>query len=442
MLTAEEAFLWEFARCRRAVGGGRAVDPDLPETGLDWERVVEIAVDNRLPTLLAGYLQLTGLDARLPPTARGRLAVAVKLFDYRTRLFTRALRQFLDHAAARGLPVVVLKGLWLSHKVYGKANSRPGGDVDLLLRRQDVGAALNILEYQMGYGRWWQPLLDDRYYARHHLHQQRCNPGRGVWFEPHWRLDHPYTRLTVDYEAMLARTTAGELLGKPVRELAPADLLLTLVIHLVKHAVYLPATLHRPDLPRLILADGMLVYFLDVAELLQQRVDALDWPHLIELARESGAATMLGAVLRVCARYLGAPVPAEVLAALPVERPGPLSRLLMQGVADQTLAAYAGRDQGRFWRFLAGWQETIIFRPIRLLDFLHHLFPGADYLARRYGSHSPWTAARHLLLTGARYLRVGLDTVYYGWQRRRRLQTLSAAELDRFARWDPLLDEA
>lgn len=149
--------------------------------------------------------------------------------------------------------------------------------------------------------------MADPYYVRHHLHLQRCSRDLRIWFEVHWALDHPYTLLTVDYDAMMDRTTPGELLGAPVADLTPADMLLSLTIHLVKHALYLPSIIDRPDIARVVLADDILMYFLDVAEVIKQHQGDIDWSLTATLAHEWGAVDMLGAVLRVCATYLDAP---------------------------------------------------------------------------------------------------------------------------------------
>src|SRR5687768_17638533 len=53
------------------------------------------------------------------------------------------------------------------------------------------------------------------------------------------------------------------------------------------HAVYLPSLLERADLPRIIFADGMLMYYLDVTEVLKQYED-IDWDLMIKLARDWG----------------------------------------------------------------------------------------------------------------------------------------------------------
>ena len=417
-LTPEEQTLYFLVQTWR--------DPQPPPDAavLNWTRLVDLALLNRMQVLLDQVMTATGLHDALPPDAAQALQEGVAKYEYNARHLGHDLQQYLQFAAQIEQQVVVMKGLWLCKKIYGQDAMRPGGDIDVLMHHQDIPDALTILEEQMGYGRWWRPLLDDRYYDRHHLHQQRCNHDRSIWFEPHWLLDHPYTRLTVDYDGLLARTTPGELWGEPVRELDPSDLLLSLAIHLVKHAVYLPSTLKRPDLARLILADGMLMYFVDVAEALRHYEGAIDWDQTIELARQSGTVAVLGAVLQVCRRFLHANVPDQVLDALAIPPQGRVTTLLMNRMADHILAIYMGQEPDKLWTFLLGYQESAVFRPIRLLDLGQYLWPGSDYLQRRYGRVSAAVALRHLIRAGLRYVRVGYDTLFFTLKRKREVRQL------------------
>lgn len=416
-LTPEESFLWECARTWR-----QPRVPDLAQ--INWQRLVALALHNRMPTILHAYLERAGLLSQLPPAAARPLLQAVNRYERNAAHLGHDLAEYLRFAATRAQDVVVLKGLWLSLKVYGAAHMRPGNDIDLLLRKADIPACLRILETQMGYGGWWRPLLDDRYYARHHLHQQRCNHDRSIWIEPHWLFDHPYTMLTIDYDALMQRTQLAELLGQPVRELSPPDLLLSLAIHLVKHAVYLPSVIMRPNAARIILADGMLVYFVDVAEVLRHYEGQIDWPLTLQLARAGGVADILGSVLHVCQAHLAAPVPAAVLTALAGRGPDRLMRAVMNRMADHRLDTYLDKSTSRLWAFLLGYSESIVFRPIRLLDLAYYAWPNTDFLQRRYGHRGAGVRLGHLLRVMGQYARVGIDTVYFNWRRRQEVKAL------------------
>ncbi|MCB9430680.1 MAG: nucleotidyltransferase family protein [Ardenticatenaceae bacterium] len=417
-LTAEEAFLWHCALA------WRTPTPELIPVGLNWQRVAAMGQFNRMETLLCRVLTAVHHLDTLPAAALAPLQTGAAKFAQNAAIMGDSLHDYLRHAAERGIETAVLKGLSVSINTYGDPAMRPGGDIDILVRQKDVVASLEILDV-MEIGQNWPNLMDDRYYERHHLHQQRCTPDLKLWYEIHWALDHPLTRLTIDYEGMMDRATAGTLLGAPVHDLSVADNLIALTVHLVKHAVYLPAVLHRPDLARIILADGMLMYFLDVAELIKQHEKDVDWQQLVTLCRAYGTVEMMGAVLTVCRQLLETPVPEWVIAALPILPANRIKQVVMDKLVAHETAVHLGQQPSRLWNFLLITNGAFILRPIRLLDLSEYLFPGRDYLQRRYGAGGAATAVRHFLRALWQYGRVGIDTVYFTWERYWRLRRLN-----------------
>ncbi len=417
-LTREETFLWDCARSWRQPSALAIPDP------LDWERVVTVAVANRMPTLLHGVLTRRGLMEDLPEAARVVLSTAAHRMADSAAAMGESLAHYLRRAAAQGIDTVVLKGLSVSVNVYGDPAMRPGGDIDILVRPPDVAPSLRLLD-DMGIGPYWPNLMDDAYYARHHLHQQRCTRDLKIWYEIHWALDHPLSLLTLDYDAMMDRTTPGTLLDEPVRDLAPHDLILALAIHLVKHAVYLPSVVERPDLARIILADSMLMYYLDVAEAIAKLDSQIDWQQLIDTARAGGATNIVGSVLRACVRLFASPVPSWVRTSLTIDGPGSLTRRVMERVTAYEMATYLGEERSKLWEFLLVTNGAFILRPIRVIDLASYIMPQRDFLRRRYGRDSLSTALGHAVRAGVQYARLGVDTIYFTWERYRRLKSLN-----------------
>ncbi|HEX6033311.1 MAG TPA: nucleotidyltransferase family protein, partial [Anaerolineales bacterium] len=383
-----------------------------------WLRFAKILVHNRM-AVLATHI-FTRVQPSIPSHAEALIREQQERYERSAAKLGEALTTYLKAAEAQNIPTIVLKGLWLCERVYQLPSMRPGGDIDILVRRQDVDAGLKLLAEQ-GIDEFWPNLLKDEYFTRHHLHQQRSTADLNIWFEIHWALDHPYTLLTVDYESIFARAKPAHLLGAPIQEMATPDLLLSLAIHLVKHAVYLPSLVDRDDLPRIILADGMLMYYLDVTEVLKQYPD-IDWDLTIKLARDWGAVDILGSVLRVCKRYFNAPVPGKVFDALHISHPRGMTGQLMARAADQELAAYHGRQGSRFWNLLLASNGAFILRPIRILETLSYLFPPDDFLRRRYENADDSTRIRHFLIASMQMLRFGWDTFYFGMERYFRLK--------------------
>ncbi len=416
-MTTEESFLWQVARSWR--------QPDSLEVpgDLDWERIAEVAIPNRMATLLRNTLQTAGSWDLVPEAPRGAIEESVDRLAANAELLGRSLSQYLEKAGSRGLDTVVLKGLAISCNVYGDAAMRPGGDIDILVPRSQVGESIALLD-EMGIGTFWPNLMADPYYERHHLHHQRSDPDLKVWYEIHWALDHPYTLLTIDYDDILQRASLGELLGAPVRELAPPDLILSLAVHLVKHAVYLPDAHQRSDLPRLVLADGMLMYYLDIAETIHVYRDSLDWDALAALARRSGTVAIIGSVLRACRTLLGTPVPDTVLEGLPVPASGALTRYAMHKVVDREIAQYLGEPPSRFWDAMLVTNGAFILRPIRLLESAAYFLPPGEYFRRRYGRSSMFLRAGHVLRALFQFSRFAFDSVYFAIERHLRLKRI------------------
>ena len=412
-LTPEEKLAYEFANHWR----DENYRPDLLNT--NWTRFAKLLTHNRMSILAAPILERN--DADLPQDAQKLINEQAEKYKHSASKFGDALVTYLKTANMRGIPTIILKGLWLCEKIYHNSAIRPGGDIDILVPKNKVDACLALLQEQ-GIGEFWPNLLKDEYFTKHHLHQQRSTPDLSIWFEIHWALDHPYTLLTVNYESIFERAKPAQLLGAPIQEMALPDLLLSLAIHLVKHAVYLPSLIERDDLPRIILADGMLMYYLDVAEVIRQK--EIDWDLTVQLARDWGAVNILGSVLQVCKRYFGAPVPDEALSALPVSEPWPITHKFMARAAEQELAIYEERRASRFWQFVLASNGAFILRPVRLLETISYFFPPADYLYRRYGTVNIGIKIYHLLKAFMQTLSFIWDTFYFGMERYFRLKRM------------------
>ena len=186
--------------------------------------------------------------------------------------------------------------------------------------------------------------------------------------------------------------------------------------------IYL-SLIDRGDLPRIILADGMLMYYLDVTEVIKQYQD-IDWSLTIQLAHEWGAIGILGSVLQVCKKYFNAPIPGEVLSALPVTGPWLATKKLMARAAEQKLATYKYRPASRLWQLLLASNGAFILRPVRILESASYFFPPADFLQRKYKRSNIVIRVHHLLRVLWQTLHFGRDTIYFGIERYIRLKRL------------------
>jgi len=412
--TPEEKLAYEFAQHWR----DENYHPGLQR--IDWLRFATLLTHNRMAVLASQIFER--VNAAIPDESQKIIKEQAEKYKRASSKLGQALITYLRSSEPRNIENIVLKGLWLCEKVYNDSAMRPGADIDILLRHDQVDASIALLKEQE-IGEYWPNLLHDDYFTRHHLHQQRSSPDLSIWFEIHWALDHPYTLLTVNYEGIFARAHNAQLLGAPIREMSTPDLLLSLAIHLVKHAVYLPSLVNRDDLPRIILADGMLMYYLDITEVIK-RNKIIDWDLTVRLAQEWGAVDILGSVLQTCKLYFDAPIPDKVLSSLPIIRPWPVIKKLMARAAEQKLAAYENRSASRFWQLLLASNGAFILRPVRLLETASYFFPPTDFLQRRYGQSNIICRIGHLIIALRQTLRFGWDTFYFGAERYFRLKRL------------------
>lgn len=130
---------------------------------------------------------------------------------------------------SEGIPAIVLKGLWLSRRLYGSSGVRQTGDVDLLIHKEQLEAASKIL-LSLGY-------IDvdiERHSSYHHLFG-KWNPSTKmpIHVELHWHV------VQTDYCRMECGPLWEQSQPLPsrdrIRELSIPDLFYTLCLHSAKH---------------------------------------------------------------------------------------------------------------------------------------------------------------------------------------------------------------
>ena len=155
----------------------------------------------------------------------------------------------------------------------------------------------------------------------------------------------------------------------------------------------IPAVLAQPDLPRIILADGMLMYYLDAAEVVGVHSESMDWQLAVELARKSGAVIISARFCKSASNICMPPCPIGCW-----RRCRSWARASWStapaALAAYELQRYLGQDQSRLWNFLLDTNGAFILRPIRILDTVSYFLPDADFRQRRYGNASAATAIR------------------------------------------------
>jgi hypothetical protein len=302
----------------------------------------------------------------LPTAAPGRPGMARR---YLAGVAT--LRTVLAALAEAGIPALVLKGPLLAELLYEAPEERPFTDLDLLVRRGDVPAALGVLD-ALGYRHrpGGRSLAHELAHAAGAVFVHAADRA-SVPIDLHWELVAPpgvVRRFPVPVEEVWDRALPAEEWGRLARRLSVEDLLLYLGLHLALH--------HPLDGP---------CWRQDLVRLLRRFGTVLDWTAVAGRAERWGVRTAVAfALARVRAEPGG-----EVLPVPPALRPGRLrvaliSRLTRRPEADGRLdhvAALLAADR----------------LPALTGAVVANLVPPPAWVRTRYGTrHAVWGYLRHL----------------------------------------------
>lgn len=253
-----------------------------------------LAADQRVSPLLWHRLKEKGLEGALDRGAAEHLRESFRQNSMRNLRLYGELRLLLNALNAEGIPLVLLKGIYLAEAVYGNMGLREMNDIDVLARPSDLGRIVEVLT-GMGYA----PLqaihegITDT--ARHHL-PPIAKKG-GATFEIHWDLTPPEERYRIAPEVLWERTMPVSVAGCNALALAPEDLLLHLCWHTSYHHRF--AFGLRPSC--------------DITETISRFGAGLDWLAIAERAIGCGSQRGVYLALLLARELAGADVPADAL---------------------------------------------------------------------------------------------------------------------------------
>lgn len=250
-----------------------------------------------LAGLLAERLEVAGWDALTRAAAQRRM---------RTLRLMGELSEVAGVLSRSGISWLSFKGPVLSAHAYGAPARRDFGDLDVLVRWEDLPTAAAALAEAGFVAESGAPPGPALRRASHHLEMRRDD----VLVEVHWRFAQALYGFREDVEPLLRRAEAMTLRGVPIPVISLSDQLLALAIHASKG---LWATLEASVLH----------------VLLARRVAPGDWPEVVERA----GAWECTEPLRVSA-VLGRML-------LDAPAPDPLARLLPETEASRRIARRA-----------------------------------------------------------------------------------------------------
>lgn len=259
---------------------------------IDWECLLRMADEHGMEPLLYRHLDATFPEA-VPVAVLEQLRNRFHGNSMRNLFLTRELLNLLKELEARGVPAVPYKGPALAALAYGNLALRVFSDLDILIRRQDVTKAGELL-VSLGYRPEYQPTRSqEATFLRTQCECPFTREDDGTMLDLHWEIVERHFSFALDPERLWERLERTSLGGVTVLTLSPEDLLLILCVHGSKHLWQ------------------RLSWICDIAELIRIH-ERLDWERLMEQARALGGVRMLFLGLSLANGLLGAALPEKV----------------------------------------------------------------------------------------------------------------------------------
>ncbi|HMH52781.1 MAG TPA: nucleotidyltransferase family protein [Candidatus Acidoferrum sp.] len=263
----------------------------LLERPLDWEYILTVGRWHGVLPLVHRHL-LEAPPSLVPQVVGERLRLGFEQTQRRNLYLSLHLGAILKRFAAEGIAAIPYKGPTLAVMAYGRLGLREFLDLDILVKKDDVLRAKDVLVAE-GY----RPVSRLRKAEERALvesqHAYVLDRPDGIVVELHWEISPRYVSRSPEPERFWERLSPVVLTGTTVHTLPPEVLLPSLCEHGAKHIW------------------GRLAWICDIGELVQARPD-LDWPRIVSEARRTGSERMLALGLRLANDLLGAPMPEAV----------------------------------------------------------------------------------------------------------------------------------
>jgi len=342
--------------------------PEFPATPVTWEDLAEGACRSGLAGIVLKNTAACRRD--VPRSATEQLRAAAMTVAATNLNLLAEMRRLARAFHQAGVPLMLLKGAALNLSLYDSPELRPMDDLDLLIRPQQVGVALEVLE-RIGCRKGRGHIRDD-FFPKYYYESEFLTGGRRpIRIDLHVRPFRPLRLAQTMPDDALWHGARRVLTGDATALIPKPELML---LHLAGHAAFHGCS--------------RLLWLLDIKRLVDAHGSALDWAEIVARARQWHLSFPLLRAMTATQAALGPACPIDVtrqLARLPV------------GWRDRLTLWEAPRDAGSPLAHVV--VNLISTHGIRFPAgyLLAHLLPGCDHLAEMYPwRHPGWQFCAHL----------------------------------------------
>ena len=283
---------------------------ELIKEGVDWKYFYESAISKGVTILVYRALKTIASYVRVPQYVRDTLKSTYLFIISRTVVQYKELMELLSLFAKNDIPVIPLKGLLLSKRLYDDIAARGlSVDFDLLIEEKDREKAQILLE-KVGYS--FNP--DDE--IKEWQWQHNFFKVKKTTIDLHWdvtMMGRSHERI----EGFWKGTRMREEDNVRYYEFEEEELLLYLSLNFINSGHF-----------------GQFRYVYDINELVRKYKDVLDWANIIKKAKRWRVSNSLYAALELSKNLLSLEAPLEVLKKL---KPSFLKLILIKTLANRNV---------------------------------------------------------------------------------------------------------
>jgi len=203
---------------------------ELLKSPLRWKSIFDMAMKNKVMPLIFKHLNDGAFYPYVSETIREKLTQFYYGNLARNLVLFSELRKFLREFEEAGIPVLILKGGFISHVLYEDQALRLMSDIDLLIKREDMERIDEIAE-RLGYA-FLKTKKSKELYEKYHFHYIYVKTDNlKLVFEFHWNLVKSSMKIDIKPEELWENTVEFDLFDLKVRSLSFENQFLHLIIH-------------------------------------------------------------------------------------------------------------------------------------------------------------------------------------------------------------------
>lgn len=265
----------------------------------DWDYLINTIIDRGIGPLLYTKLPHLSNSSLIPTPVQTKLKqVYYKTFSRSTILYEH-FRKIASVFVAQNIPVIGLKGIYLSEWLYQDIGLRQFSDIDLLVKKEDALTCISLLT-SMGY----KPSTSSKFAEIVDAELQKdiihYPPmiSNGLSVELHIKLHSKNEKFNLDVTELWKNAISTIVNGVNVQTLNITDLLIHLCLHLNKH-----------------FRAGHVQFtgFNDITNLLEKYAETINWNEFRESCRRYKCEEVVFEYIVLVNKYMNAAVPPDLI---------------------------------------------------------------------------------------------------------------------------------